>query len=293
MVSSGPVRLLSALLLVLATASATAGQTVTRDLPYATPANERQTLDVHAPANAKNLPVVFWIHGGGWQTGHKGLVALKPKAFNDAGLVLVSINHRFLPTVTMEDIVRDVAKAFRWVHDHVAEYGGDPSRVLVMGHSSGGQLAALLCTDDRWLKAEGLSLAPIKGCVPVDADTFDIPAVIEVAEVRARAYGFPLPTNGHRQKFGNDPVKHKDFSTVTHVAAGKGIPPFLILHVAENADTGAQARRLAAVLKGADVPVTVVGVRETSHEQLNANLGKAGDPGSEALFAFVKQVLAR
>jgi arylformamidase len=114
-----------------------------------------------------------------------------------------------------------------------------------------------------------------------------------VAEVRARAYGAPLPTNGHRQKFGNDPIKHKDFSTVTHVAAGNGIAPFLILHVAENADTGAQARRLAAVLKAADVPVTVVGVRETSHEQLNANLGKPGDPGSEALFTFVRQVLSR
>lgn len=286
-------RLLPSLCLVLATASVAHGQTVTRDLPYASPTTERQTLDVHAPAGARNLPVVFWIHGGGWQTGHKGLVALKPKAFNDAGLVLVSINHRFLPAVTMDDIVRDVAKAFRWMHDHVAEYGGDPSRVLVMGHSSGGQLAALLCTDERLLKAEGLSLAPIKGCVPVDADTFDIPAVIEVAEVRARAYGVALPTNGHRQKFGNDPVKHKDFSTVTHVAAGKGIPPFLILHVAENADTGAQARRLATVLKGADIPVTVVGVRETSHEQLNANLGKAGDPGSDALFAFVKQALSK
>ena len=286
-------RLFSTLLLLLATASVTHGQTVSRDLPYTTPATERQTLDVHAPAGAKNLPVVFWIHGGGWQTGHKGLVALKPRAFNDAGLVLVSINHRFLPAVTMDEIVRDVAKAFRWVHDHVAEYGGDPSRVLVMGHSSGGQLAALLCTDERLLKAEGLSLAPIKGCVPVDADTFDIPAVIEVAEVRARAYGVPLPTNGHRQKFGNDPRKHVDFSTVTHVAAGKGISPFLILHVAENADTGAQARRLAAVLKGASIPATVVGVRETSHEQLNANLGKPGDPGSEALFAFVKQALGR
>lgn len=268
-------------------------QQVTRDIPYATPALERQVLDVHAPPGAKQAPVVFWIHGGGWQTGHKGLVARKPQAFNDAGLVFVPINHRLLPGVGMGDIVRDVAKAMRWVHDHVAEYGGDPGRVLVMGHSSGGQLAALICTDDRYLKAEGLSLAMIKGCVPVDADTFDVPAIIEVAETRARVHGRPMPTFGHRQKFGNDPAKHKDFSAVTHVTSGKKLPPFLILHVAEHPDTSAQAQRFSTVLKEAGVPVTVVGVRETTHAQINDKLGSSDDPGSQALFAFVQQALGR
>ena len=60
-----------------------------------------------------------------------------------------------------------------------------------MGHSPGGQLAAIVCTDDRYLKAEGLALAMIKGCVPVDGDTFDVPAIIEVAEVRAACARFP------------------------------------------------------------------------------------------------------
>lgn len=288
-----PMRFATAVLIALTSAVTAHAQPATRDIPYASPAHERQVLDVHAPPGAKGLPVVFWIHGGGWQTGHKGLVARKPQAFNDAGLVFVSINHRLLPKAEMGDIVRDVAKAMKWVHDHVAEYGGDPNRVLVMGHSSGGQLAALICTDDRYLKAEGLTLAMIKGCVPVDADTFDVPAIIEVAETRARVHGRPMPTYGHRQKFGNDPAKHKDFSAVTHVAAGKGIPPFLILHVAENADTSAQAQRLRAALEEARVPVTVLGVRETTHAQLNDNLGKPDDPGSQALFAFVKQALGR
>jgi len=287
------VRLLASLILILAVASTTHAQTVTRDLPYARPVNERHLLDVHAPDKAKGLPVVFWIHGGGWQTGHKGLVALKPKAFNDAGLVFVSINHRFVSDTPMGDIIGDVAKGLRWVHDHVAEYGGDPSRVLVMGHSSGGQLAAIVCTDDRYLKAEGLSLAMIKGCVPVDADTFDVPAIIEVAEVRARAHGVAPPTHGHRQKFGNDPVKHRDFSAITHVDPGKGIPPFLILHVAEHPDTGAQARRFGAALTAAGVPAEVVAVRETWHAAINDNIGKPGDPGSDAVFGFVKRLVTR
>ena len=85
-------------------------QLVKRDIPYAT-AHERQVLDVHAPAGAKNLPVVFWIHGGGWQTGDKSMVALKPKAFMDAGFIFVSVNHRLLPTVDMGAITRDVASA--------------------------------------------------------------------------------------------------------------------------------------------------------------------------------------
>ena len=87
--------------LALACASEAYAQRVTSDIPYAK-AHERQVLDVYAPTSAKNLPVVFWIHGGGWQTGDKSMVALKPNAFNDAGFVFVSINHRLLPTVEME-----------------------------------------------------------------------------------------------------------------------------------------------------------------------------------------------
>ncbi len=267
-------------------------QRVTRDIPYAT-AHERQVLDVHAPGGAKDLPVVFWIHGGGWQTGDKSMVALKPKAFTEAGFVFVSINHRLLPNVEMGAITRDVASALGWVHRNIATHGGDPNRLLVMGHSSGGQLAALMCTDDRYAKAEGFPLTIIKGCVPVDADTFDIPAIIEVAETRARVHHLPLPTYGHRQKFGNDTAKHRDFSTVTQVAKNKGIPPFLILHIAGHPDTTAQARRLAAVLAAAEISVKVVPAREATHTSINDRLGAPDDPVTAELMAFVADVLKR
>ena len=113
------------------------GREVKRDIPYADPAHERQVLDVYSPPQAKNLPVVFWIHGGGWQTGDKSNVQLKPQAFMDKGFVFVSTNYRLLPNVDMGTIVRDIAKSIRWVHDHIAEYGGDPKRLFVMGHSAG------------------------------------------------------------------------------------------------------------------------------------------------------------
>jgi acetyl esterase/lipase len=177
----------------------------------------------------------------------------------------------------MGDIVRDVAKAVRWVHEHAAEHGGDPGRLYLMGHSAGAQLAALLCADDRYLKAEKVPPGVVKGCVPVDGDTYDVPAIIATAEARWAAHGLPPAKYGHRQKFGDDPAKHKEFSAVTHVAKGKRIPPFLILHVADHPDTSAQARRLGDVLKAADIPVKVVAAADTTHSRINADLGRDDD----------------
>jgi arylformamidase len=280
-----------AYLIVLAVLSEARAQNVKRDIPYAEPAHERQMLDVYSPQGAKDLPVVFWIHGGGWQAGDKSSVQIKPQAFMEKQFVFVSTNYRLLPDVDMATIIRDVAKSMHWVHEHIAEHGGDPKRLLVMGHSAGAQLAALVCIDDQYLKAEGLSLDIVKGCVPVDGDTYDVPAIIETAEVRCRAHGLPLPTFGHRVKFGNDPAKHRDFSAVTHVAHDKGIPPFLILHVADHPDTSAQAQRLGNALKAANIPVTVFGAKETTHNKINADLGLPEDPATMALFKFVGDAL--
>jgi arylformamidase len=90
--------------------------------------------------------------------------------------------------------------------------------------------------DDRYATAQGFSLTMIKGYVSVDADPFDIPVILEVAEARQ---GAPpaLPTYGHRQKFGGDPAKHRDFSAVTPVARNNGMPPFLMLQIAGHPGT--------------------------------------------------------
>ena len=268
-------------------------QDVKRDIPYADPAQDRQVLDVYSPPHANHLPVVFWIHGGGWETGDKTSMQSKPQFFTDKGFVFVSTNYRLLPSVDMATIVRDIAKSIRWVHGHIAEYGGDPARLFIMGHSAGAQLAALVSTDDRYLKAEGLSLTIIKGCVPVDGDTYDVLAIIETAETRRRVHGLPQAKFGHREKFGNDPAKHRDFSAVTHVAKGKGIPPFLILHVAQHPDTTAQAQRLANVLKSAGVPVSVFGAQESNHNKINAVLGRPDDPATKAMFDFLGEALKK
>ena len=281
---------LSCLLLSSATA-----QKLTADIPYVANGHERHVLDVYRPegSEGKSLPVMFWIHGGGWRAGDKSDVALKPKVLTERGFVFVSTNYRLLPEVTMDELMGDAVRSLGWVHKNIAKYGGDPTRIFVGGHSAGAQMAALLCTDDRYLKRESVPFGVLKGCVPVDGDTYDIPKIIMTAEYRQAIYGGKMPTFGHRQKFGNDPEKHVDFSAVTHVAKGKGIPPFLLFYFSGNADTRAQAQRLESVLKAAGIPATSYGKSDSNHSRLNNDLGKSGDPATVKLYKLLDPLVGR
>ncbi len=279
------------LILFLAPLQKIASQNLASDIPYMNPASEEQYLDIYTPANAQNLPIVFWIHGGGWQTGDKTNVNLKPRVFTEHGFVFVSTNYRLLPNVVMDTLIQDVARSLGWVHKNIVRYGGDPSRIFVMGHSAGAQLAALLCTDDQYMKEQGVPFSHLRGCVPVDGDTYDLPAIIMTEEVRCAVHGMPQPNFGHRVKFGNDPQKHIEFSAVTHVAKDKGIPPFLLLYFTGNPYTTAQARRFGAVLKEAGIPVRIFGEKDETHVQLNDNLGLPDDPPTMELFRFLEPLI--
>lgn len=279
---------------ILLSGSAARAQQLTASIPYVENGHERQVLDVYAPPQpaGQRLPVMFWIHGGGWQHGDKSDVGLKPQVLSERGFVFVSTNYRLLPEVPMEELIRDVARSLGWVYRNIERYGGDPQRIFIGGHSAGAQLAALLCTDDRYLQEQGVSFTVLQGCIPVDGDTYDIPKIILTAEHRQALYGGKMFTFGHRQKFGNDPEKHVDFSAVTHVARNKGIPPFLILYFSGNPDTRAQAERLASVLKDADVPVTIYGKQDSNHSRLNNDLGTPDDPATQELYKFLDRRLA-
>lgn len=266
-------------------------QNLVSNIPYAENAHERQVLDIYSPDGAQNLPVVFWIHGGGWTTGDKTDVQIKPRVAAEQGFIFVSTNYRLLPHFEMEDIIRDVAKSLGWVHKNIGRYGGDPARIFVMGHSAGAQLAALICIDDRYLNAEGVPFKVLKGCVPVDGDTYDLPAIIMSVELSRTLHRLPLPANGHRVKFGNDPAKHIDFSAVTHIAKNKGIPPFFIIHITENPNTTMQAMRLATALREAEIPAAVFGAQGTTHVKVNENLGRTDDPATVELFKFMEPLM--
>jgi acetyl esterase/lipase len=156
--------------------------------------------------------------------------------------------------------------------------------MIVMGHSAGAQLAALVCTDDRYLKAEKLALSVIKGCVPVDGDTYDVPMQIRTVEdKRAERY---------RMKFG-DAASQKDLSPVTHVAKGKDIPPFLVLHVADHPETKAQSQRLARALQEAGVAARAYPAEGKNHTTINADLGLPDDKPTRAVFEFLGKATKR
>ena len=271
---------LSLFTLLLALPVLSAELTVHRDLAYVEPKNDRQTLDVYAPAVGQNHPVVVWVHGGGWQTGDKKEVANKPRAFVDRGFLFVSVNYRLLPDVTIRQIAADVAKAIRWTHDHAKEYGGDPQMMFVAGHSAGALLVALICTDESYLKAEKLPLSVIKGCVPVDGDTYDVPMQVRTVEQqRADIY---------RRKFGNED-NQKALSPVTHVAKGKNIPPFLILHVADHPETRGQSLRLVTALKAAGVSARTYPAQGKTHTTINSDLGLTDDKPTREMFEFLSR----
>lgn len=268
--------------LILASSTLAADPVIHRDLKYAEPKHERQTLDVYAPTNGKDHPVILWIHGGGWRAGNKTGVQKKPEAFVEKGFVFVSTNYRFVPNVTIKEMTGDIAKAIHWTHDHAKEYGGDPNTIFVMGHSAGAHLAALVCTDDRYLKAEGLSLSIIKGCVPVDVSMYDIPKRVKESPPERAAAATEL--------FG-DTESQKDLSPATHIGTGKNIPSFLILHVSDRPDTKAQSDWFANKLQEAGVSAKVVAAEGKTHGTINSELGLPDDKPTQAVWEFLDGVL--
>ncbi|HVK15025.1 MAG TPA: alpha/beta hydrolase [Gemmataceae bacterium] len=270
--------------LLLASPVLAAEPKVDRDRPYAEPAHKRQTLDVYAPADGKDHPIMVWIHGGGWQAGDKAEVDKKPRAFADRGWVFVSVNYRLLPDATINQMAGDVARAIHWVHSHAKDYNADPRQIVVAGHSAGAQLAALVCTDEQYLKAEGLSLAHIRGCAPVDGDTYDVPMQIKTVEQRR--------ADIYRKKFGPE-ESQKALSPVTHVAKDKRIPPFLVLHVADHPEVKGQSERLVKVLQEAGVPAKAYPAAGKTHATINSDLGAPDDGPTREMFAFLARVVKK
>lgn len=127
----------------------------------------RGRLDVYAPDRSRGAaPVVVFFYGGSWQSGNKGTYRFVGAALAASGFVVVIPDYRLYPEVRSPDFLEDAARAVRWAHDHAAEFGGDPSRMVLAGHSAGGQIAAMLTFDRQWLTAVGLDPSrDLKGLV--------------------------------------------------------------------------------------------------------------------------------
>lgn len=110
---------------------------------------ERLKLDVYHPEGATDCPVIVWFHGGGLEGGNKEI----PAQLKEKDMVVVGVNYRLLPRVTVKETLDDAAEAVAWVFNHIAEYGGDPRKIVVTGHSAGGYISMMLCLDKKWLAA--------------------------------------------------------------------------------------------------------------------------------------------
>ena len=242
-----------------------------------------QTLTFwRAPGNGP-APLVLFVHGGGWQRGDKNNATGRWKVahYREAGYAFASINYRLVPAATVEQQAADVALALKALLDRAGALGLDRRRVVLMGHSAGAHLVALVGTDEHWLKAAGLSFADVAGIIPIDGAAYDVPAQLQQAGPRmAQTYG---------QAFGRDPARQRALSP-TAQAAAPNAPAFLLLHV-QRPDGVAQNRALAAALRAAGTAVEVASIPGEGligHIEINRRVGDPGYAGTAPVDAWLR-----
>lgn len=125
-------------------------------------AQERLKLDIYYPEGTKDNPVVVWFHGGGLEAGNKEI----PRKLKQKGSVVVGVNYRLLPKVTIRETLDDSAEAVAWVFRHISEYGGDPQKIVITGHSAGGYISMMLCLNKAWLNTYGVDTDDVMMYVP-------------------------------------------------------------------------------------------------------------------------------
>jgi acetyl esterase/lipase len=251
--------------------------TVTTDLDYVSTAeypNRKDRLDVYAPKNAKGAPVVVSIHGGALREGDKSGQAFVGQRFAAAGFVTVVINYRLSPSVMHPAHVEDAAHAVAWARSHAAEYGGDPKRLFVIGHSAGAYLAALLTLDPKYLAAYQMSAADLKGVVPVSAFFY----------VDRQGVAPDRP----KDVWGTDPAVWKAASPASYLR--KDAPPMLLLY-ADGDDAWRrqqQADFLADMKQAGAKHIETRMVAGRNHGSIWSQMKNANDETASAIIAFVK-----
>lgn len=271
------------------------------DYPFATPRREilnqqfatssgvdthLQSMDIYALKEGNQLPIVVWIHGGGMKGGdksHPGITALKPDYFLSRGYAFVSVNYRLAPEEKHPAQAEDVASAIAWLHDHAAEFGGDPDRIFLLGISAGAQLAAVVSTNDRYLAKHQKSPAIIRGAVILDIGSFDIPSLMEQAGERApEMYRYTFRDGGNREDW-------VDFSPYYHVSRGKEIPPMLLYYAADREHHAVENRRFADRMKVEGLEATVLAAEGKTHLTIELEIGTFGDVPTAEIVRFFDQ----
>lgn len=242
-----------------------------------------QRVDVYVPPGAKAAPVLVMVHGGGWRHGDKaspGVVQEKAARWLPRGFVLVSVNYRLLPQAGVAAQADDVAAALAFVQAHAGDWGGDGRRVVLMGHSAGAHLAALLAADPaRVQHAGGRGWL---GTVSLDSAALDVEAVMQRRHL-------PL----YDAAFGDDAATWRALSPLRQLTP-QATPLLLVCSSTRRDHPCDQAQAMATALarQGSRAQVQPEAM---SHREINVDLGKAGDytDAVERFLASLDPELAR
>lgn len=207
---------------------------------------ERHALDIYAPTGQidTSLPVVVFFYGGSWASGTRSGYDFAGRALAAQGNIVVVPDYRLVPEVHFPGFVEDAAAAVAWVRQNIARYGGDPDRIVLMGHSAGAHIAAMLALDPQWL---GEDRAAVRGLVSL-AGPFDFA---------------PLDTEASIAAFGDWP---RVAETQPITFADETAPPALLLTGAD--DTTVMPRNsvaLATALTSAGVEAEMVSYPGVDH----------------------------
>lgn len=146
--------------------SADAHYVTQENLPYTEKndeySKERLKLDVHFDTEGKDMPVIVWFHGGGLTGGNKFI----PAELAEQGYVVVAPNYRLVPEVEVQDCIDDAAEAVAWTFRNIKDFGGDPSKIFVSGHSAGGFLTSMIGLDKKRLAVYDADADSIAGLIP-------------------------------------------------------------------------------------------------------------------------------
>ena len=198
----------------------------------------RHKLDVYLPGAAfkRPVPVVVFFYGGGWESGERKDYRFVGAALASRGVMTVVADYRIYPEVVFPAFVEDGALAVKWAQDHVAESGGDPSRLFVMGHSAGAQIAAMLALNKQYLRSAGADPRAVAGLIGLSGPYDFLPLKSDTLK---EIFGDPAPRT-------TQPI---DFVTAD-------APPTLLIYGTDDktVDPG-NSRRLAAALTAVGRPV--------------------------------------
>lgn len=241
-----------------------------------------------APEKARRAaPLIVFVHGGGWSLGTKRNATGRAKVahFTARGLAFATIGYRLVPGATVEDQAADLAHALAALLANADRLGIDRNRVLLMGHSAGAQIAALVGTDPRWLHEVGLSFHAIAGIIAIEGAAYDVALQLRDAPWLLR----PL----YRQAFGRDPERQRALSPACQAAA-PNVANWLLLHV-NRRDGVRQNETLAAALRRAGSTVDLVvlpGSGLSGHILSNRRLGNPAWPGTKTVDQWIDRTLA-